>query len=183
MDDAKVTQLLSQWQAGDTDAFDRLVTLLYPEFKAIAVNQFRRERAGHTLQPTALINEAFLQLRDADIEIENDLHLKRVVAFTMRRVLVDHARRRNREKRGGNLSIRTFRDDVADRDDLVGVVDLDNAIQELSAFDPLSAELLCLHYFGGMTYAEMSAIVSKAESTVHSKLRHARAWLASRGSL
>jgi RNA polymerase sigma factor (TIGR02999 family) len=174
---ANFTQLLTEWHSGHPQALDRLTPLVYDELRRLARNYMRGERSSHTLQATALVHEAFLQLIQADVEIHNRTHFFVLTSRLMRRVLVDHAKSRSRLKR--NAGIREFDSQetdvpaVADFD----VIALDEALEGLLQIEPHLAQLIELHYFGGLTYDQMAAATESSAATVHRNLRLARAWL------
>jgi RNA polymerase sigma factor (TIGR02999 family) len=178
--DAKttVTGLLRAWRDGDGTAVDRLVPLVYDELHRLADRFMRRERADHTLQATALVNEAFLRLVDADVPWEDRAHFLAVAARTMRRVLVDYARARGRAKRGGEMEkVSLERAAVVDPAHLPDLVELDEALERLAAQDERKARAIELHYFGGLSYEETAKVLDVSPVTVHRDLRLAKAWL------
>lgn len=173
-----VTGLLRDWRSGDDDALERLTPLVYQELRRIAAQQMAGERAGHTLQATALVNEAFLRMADADIPWQDRVHFFAVAARTMRRILTDHARARNAHKRGGGVAAVTLHEDrVAARGD-DRLIELDDALTELAKIDERKSEVLVLHFFGGMTYDETAEALGVSAATVDRDLRLAKAWLA-----
>ncbi len=173
----RVTQLLHNWRDGRPEALEELMPLVYAELENIARREFRSESADHTLQPTALINEAVLRLVDNDIGWQDRCHFLAMMTTTMRRVLVDHARRRSREKRGGNARKVTLLTNLASVETAPDILDLDQAIDALSAIDTRKAEIVQLHYFGGMKYNEISVALAISEATVDRDLRFSKAWL------
>ncbi len=178
MTDHSVTQLLHQWSSGDQQALERLTPVVYDELRQLAARIFYRESAGHTLQPTALVNEAFHHLVGMNVNVEDRGHFFALSARLMRRILVDYARTRNAQKRGGDAVRVTFNEERdAGTDSSTDVLALDMAISELNEFDSRKAEILELHYFAGLTYREVSEVMSLSESTVHKELRTAKAWL------
>jgi RNA polymerase sigma factor (TIGR02999 family) len=174
----EVTRLLQSWRQGDAGALERLLPLIYDELHAIARRHMQGERPDHTLQTTALIHEAYLRLCGADVTWEGRVHFLAVAAQTMRRVLVDHARARSRDKRGGGEAPVTLDDALAASperpDDLLA---LDEALTRLSALDERKARAVELHYFGGLTYDETAAALEVSAATVDRELRMAKAWL------
>ena len=174
----EVTRLLRDWRAGDREAFDRLVPMVYGELKRIAVNSLRGERVGHTLQPTALVHELYGRLLGAKVDWADRVHFFAVAARTARRVLVDYARSRASAKRGGGALRVTLDERVAGSAEAdVVLLALDDALSELEAVDERKGRLIELHYFGGMTYAEAGEVVGVSEATVKRELRMAKAWL------
>ncbi len=175
-----VTRLLAQASAGDDAARAALFEALYRELRRLAVAAMRAERRDHTLQPTALIHEAYVRLAGADGPFENRAHFLSVAATVMRRVLVDHARARNAQKRGGGGA----RADVPDLDllaaddaDAVDVVALDDALTRLAQLDPRQARVVELRFFGGLSVEETAALVAVSERTIKREWQIARAWL------
>jgi RNA polymerase sigma factor (TIGR02999 family) len=177
-----ITRLLKDWSGGDGGALDELTPLVYDRLKRLAASAFSGESAGHTLQPTALVSELFEKLIGSDIDWQDRQHFYALSARLMRRILVNHAQSRNARKRGGDLLQVTLQDSATDgsQHDPVEILALDSALAELQAFDERKAAMLELHYFGGLTYSELSATLEVAESTVHQDLRTAKAWLNSR---
>jgi RNA polymerase sigma factor (TIGR02999 family) len=182
-DDAKasgdVTGLLRAWTDGDLAARDELVAVLYRELHQRAAARLRRERDGHTLQPTALVNEAYLRLIDQKRSVwQNRAHFLAVASETMRRILVDHARRRKMAKRSGRWAKLTLNEAVAHgkpRD--VDLLDLDRALQKLAGFDPRKARIAELRFFGGLSLEETGLVVGASVATVERDWQVARAWL------
>ena len=172
------TELLRAWRAGDTGARDRLVALVYPELHAIADRQLRGERAQHTLQPTALVNEAYLRLSGLSrMDWQDRAHFVRMAARVMREVLVDHARRRDAAKRdGGHRVTLTGLDLPAEAAD-VDVVALDSALVRLEQIDADKARVVELRYFGGLTIEETAEALGISPATVKRHWTAARAWL------
>jgi RNA polymerase sigma factor (TIGR02999 family) len=179
MADDDITRLLRRWQSGDQQAFEHLTNRVYDQLRTLAASIFRNERAGHTLQPTAVVNEAMQRLMGADVDWQDRNHFFALSARIMRRLLVNHARSRNAEKRGGDIIRVTIQDDHGQTDSEISadILALDDALAELSSFDERKAKAIELHYFGGMTYRELADVMNVAESTVHQDLRTAKAWL------
>jgi RNA polymerase sigma-70 factor (ECF subfamily) len=175
-----VTQLLNEWGAGDRAALDRLVPLVFDELRRLAHSYLRRERADHTLQPTALVNEAYLRLvNQQGVRWQSRAHFFGIAANLMRQILVDHARQRAAEKRGGadlqRLSL-TQAERVLDRAD-VDVLALDEALERLSAFDQQQARIVELKFFAGLTIEETAEVLGLSHATVERDWKLARAWL------
>jgi RNA polymerase sigma-70 factor, ECF subfamily len=179
MDDSgRVIELLREWRQGDAGAGDRLVPFVYAELRRLARGQLRRERAEHSLQPTALVHEAYLRLVRADVDWQDRTHFLSVAARVMRRILVEHARARGAQKRGGDEPHVTLTGPIPAPDsDPIAVLVLDEAMTRLHAFDARQAEIVELCYFGGLTCPEVGEALGISEATVHRDLRHARAWL------
>ena len=159
-------------------SLERLTEVLYPELRRLARGAMHREGPQHTLQPTALVNEAYIRLAGSDLAVESRAHFLALAARLMRRILIDHARGGSRDKRGGGQPALTLTESVAvGEGPRLEVLDLDRALAELAGFDPRRAHLLELQLFGGLTYPEMAETVGISEATVHRELRLARAWL------
>lgn len=175
----EVATLLQAWRAGDADACDRLVPFVYAELRRLARAQLRRDPAALSLQPTALVHEAYLRLVKADVDWQDRTHFMSVAARVMRRVLVEHARARKARKRGGDDTRVTLSTPIEapSQPDPVDVLLLDAALDRLQAYDARQAQVVELSYFGGMTYPEVGATLGISEASVHRSLRHARAWL------
>lgn len=178
-----VTRLLSAWQSGDTRALERLTPLIYEELRNRARRYMKRERPGHTLQATAVVHEAFVKLVEMNVSWQDRAHFFAVAARQMRRILVDHAKTRFREKRGGTTtgSLNDFDVDVLDLGPAtagdIDVLEIDEALQRLSGNNPRLAEMVELHYFGGLTYQELSETLKVSEATVDREIRLAKAWI------
>lgn len=174
-----VTQLLHAWSHGDAQALESLIPLIYDDLRRLAERYLSREDRGHTLQPTAVVHEAYLRLVDQKrVTWKNRGHFFAVAAQTMRRLLVDHARRRDAEKRGG-ASTRIPLDSVGDRAPApeADVVALDLALDKLAALDATQARVVELRYFGGLTLEETAEVLGSSPSTVGRSFRLAKAWL------
>jgi RNA polymerase sigma factor (TIGR02999 family) len=175
---APVTEWLSAWRDGDAAARDRVVHVLYPELRRLAGQIFSRERADHTLQPTALINEAWLRLSgSAAIEGADRTHIIAVAARLMREILIDHARRRSASKRDGGQRVDLTGLDMADEAQAVDLVGLDAALSNLEKVDSIKARIVELRYFGGMSIEETAAAVALSPATVKRHWQAARIWL------
>lgn len=177
-DPGEVTQLLQRWRAGDESALDALLPLLYDELRRLADGYLRAEHAGHTLQATALVHEAYLRLAGVDVAWEDRVHFLALAARAMRRVLVDHARAGRRVKRGGDAARVTFDEALlVSAQPSADMVELDDALDRLAALDERKAKVIELHFFGGLTYAEAAAALGISPATVDRDLRAAKAWL------
>jgi RNA polymerase sigma factor (TIGR02999 family) len=173
-----VTRLLLAWSEGDASVRDELTKHVYAELHRIAERHMRAERPDHTLQATALIHEAFLRLVDADVQWTGRAHFFAVAARVMRQILVDHARARGRQRRGGGQIAVTLDEGMllaADRSEQL--LELDDALTRLEALDARKAQAVELHYFGGLTYDEVAAALNTSPATVDRDLRMAKAWL------
>jgi RNA polymerase sigma factor (TIGR02999 family) len=174
-----VTGLLHAWTGGDLTARDELMGVVYRELHQRAVARLRRERPGHILQPTALVNEAYLRLIDQKRTAwQNRAHFLAVASEMMRRVLVDHARRKQMAKRSGRWT-KLELDDASARSEPrdVDVIDLDRAMQRLAEFDPRQARIAELRFFGGLSLEETGLVVGISVATVERDWQAARAWL------
>lgn len=179
MTSSPVTELLVSWSHGKDEALDELVPLVHSELKRIARNLFRRERLDHTLQPTALVNEAYLRLVDqSEVKWKDRAHFFAVSANLMRRILVDHARRRGSAKRGSGSRPLTLSEasklQWATPPDLLA---LDDALQELQSVDSEQGRIVELRFFGGLTNEEIAETLGVSVSTVQRQFRLAKAWL------
>lgn len=175
-----VTGLLRQAQAGDRAALDELLPLVYRELKGIAARQLAGERPGHTLQATALVNEAYLRLVDQhSVDWRNRAHFFSIAAETMRRVLVNHAVSRRAEKRGAGATLLAL-DEAASLPDRreVDLVLLDEALTRLAEFDVVQARIVEMKFFAGLSNEEVAEVLDTSESTVKREWRSAKAWLA-----
>ncbi len=177
-----VTRLLSAWRNGDESALQSLTPLIYEELRLLAQRYMRRERSSHTLQATAVVHEAFVRMVDMQVSWQDRNHFYAVAAKLMRRILVDHAKSRLRIKRGGQVSIEQLEDDhVADHGPItqgeLDVLELDEALQQLATIDERLATTIELHYFAGLTCAEIGLIHDVSEATVHRNLRLGKAWI------
>jgi RNA polymerase sigma factor (TIGR02999 family) len=173
------TELLVAWSSGDESAFDRLVPLVHQELRVLARSYMRRERSGHTLQATALVNEAYIRLIDVNrVQWQNRTHFLAVAAQTMRRILVEFARQRRRQKRGG-AAIRVTMDDAMDvaQDSSADLVRLSDALSALATFDPRMSQVVELRFFGGLTVQETAEVVNVSPETVMRDWKTAKAWL------
>ncbi|MFA5684662.1 MAG: sigma-70 family RNA polymerase sigma factor [Lysobacteraceae bacterium] len=172
-----VTEMLQAWRGGDTDARNRLMSAVYDELRAIAARQFERERQDHTLQPTALVNEAYQRLIAIDrIDWQDRVHFIAVAARVMRQVLVDHARRRNAAKRDAAAQpVLTLTPGV--RDHGVDAIDLDRALQRLEAIDPDKGRVIELRFYGGLTVEQTAEALGMSPATVKRHWQAARVWL------
>ncbi|MEL7186514.1 MAG: ECF-type sigma factor [Pseudomonadota bacterium] len=173
-----ITQLLNRWSAGDSQAGDDVAPLIYEELKQIARGVFRHEYGQHTLQPTALVHEAYEKLVGVDVEWQSRKHFFALAARMMRRLLVNYANSRAAQKRGGDALRVTLQgelhaEDTADED----VLALDEALTQLAGLDARKASVLELYYFGGLTQLEMCDVLNISESTVRREFKLARIWL------
>jgi RNA polymerase sigma factor (TIGR02999 family) len=176
-----VTTLLIEWSNGERKALEQLLPAVYQELRAIAARQLRNERGGHTLQPTALVHEAYLRLVDQrEADWQNRAHFFGVAAQVMRRILVDHARRRNASKRGGGIE-RVSLDDEAERLESATELSIalcDDLLNRLGEMDSRLAQIAELRIFGGLTVDQVAHVLGVSVSTAKRDWRSAKAWLA-----
>ena len=175
-----ITQLLIAWSDGRREALDDLMPIVYADLRRVAAGYMRREEAGHGLQPTALVHEAFVRLVDQKrVKWRNRAHFFGVAASMMRRILVDHARRRRADKRGGEWERVTLSDaePAVDGQQNVDALALDGALRRLAAIDPQQERIVELRYFGGLTIEETAEVVGISAATVVREWTIAKAWL------
>jgi len=175
-----VTQLLERWAVGDREAFRALMPLVYSELRGLAAHYLNTERSDHTLQPTALVHEAYLRLAgNREIHLRSRSHFYGAAAQVMRRVLVDHARQRRSLKRGGPAGIVLPLEEAADApvDTRIDFMALDEALDALTRIAPDKARVVELRYFGGLSIEETAAYLNIAPATVKRHWAFARAWL------
>jgi len=172
-----VTQMLLEWRSGNQEALDRLMPLVYDELRRLANRYMRSERPEHTLQATALVNEAYLRLVDMKVSWQDRAHFFAVAARLMRRLLVDHARANQRAKREGGPKVSL--DDALEVSSkpALDLVALDEALTRFATFDPRKAEIIELHFFGGLNNEEVAEALGISRATVQRDLRLAKAWL------
>lgn len=175
----EATQLLHALDANDPATAERLFAIVYDELRAVAGNCFRQQPFDHTLQPTALVNEAFLKLvGQTRIQWQSRAHFLAVAARAMRQVLIDHARGKARVKRGGEVCRVTMNEAVTPITDTdPELLDLDEALHKLAAMDERQSRIVELRFFGGMTVEEVAHVVGVSKTTVENEWRMARAWL------
>ena len=175
----EITQLLLAWNGGDQRALDKLVPLVETELRRLARNYMRRERTSHTLQTTALINEAYVRLIDShNVQWQSRAHFYGIAAQVMRRILVDFARKRNYRKRGGGNYQITFNEGLAiTSEGDPGVLALDEALVELARVDERKARVVEMRFFGGLTEKETATALSISAETVRRDWRLAKSWL------
>ena len=175
-----ITELLVDWSNGDQKALDKLMPLVYRELRRLASNYLRRERPGHTLQPTALVNEAYLKLIDQkNARWQNRAQFFGVAAQLMRRIMVDHARAHQADKRGGSdqqrLSITSAERLVQQPE--VDLLALHEALEELATLDPQQERIVELRFFGGLSIEETAEVLGVGHATIERDWKMARAWL------
>jgi RNA polymerase sigma factor (TIGR02999 family) len=177
-DDPNLSRLLGQWGAADGAARDEVVTLVYDELRRIAHRYLHGERIGHTLQTTALVNEAYLRMIELNrMQWADRTHFFAMAATLMRRILVDYARQRGRDKRGGGISIVTLDGQDVAAETGVDIEALDRALERLAVLDPAQARLVELRFFSGLTVDETAAALEISPSTVKREWASAKAWL------
>jgi len=171
--------ILKDWSAGNRASADALLSVVYDELRKIAARYLSKERSGHTLQPTALVHEAYMKLVDiSDIRWQDRAHFFAVSANVMRHILVDHARAKRTKKRGGEVQ-RIALDDasgISDRAD-VDLLAVDDVLKELALFDEVQSQIVELRFFGGLTIEETAHVIGKSPATVKREWAMAKAWL------
>lgn len=179
--DLAITEVLRAWEQGDDGALERLLPMVYAELRVIAAKHLRSERPGHTLQPTALANEAYLRLRGlGDVPWHDRAHFFAIASRIMRRVLVDHARANLAQKRGAGspmVQINDFHEGVGPAMDAAELIDLDRALDQLGAEAPRLSRLIELRFFGGLKIEEVSEVLGCSPRTAKRDWAFARAWL------
>jgi len=175
----EITQWLTDWSNGDRSALEKLTPLVYRELHRVAQAYMQGERVGHALQTTALVNEAYLRLIEADRQSwENRAHFYAVAAKLMRHILVDFARSRDRMKRGRGLEQVSLDEALTVRaDNTSQLLNLDEALTTLSKLDERQSQVVELRFFGGLTEAEIAVVLKVSERTIQSDWRLARSWL------
>ncbi len=175
----EVTQLLDAWSAGENQALEQLMPLVIGDLRALARGYMARESPGHTLEPTALVNEAFVRLAGRrNVELHSRVHFFSVLAQTMRRILVDHARRKKAVRHGGGVppvSLEEIFGVAADQK--TDVIALDSALEDLASFAPRQSQVIELSYFGGLTIEEIALSLEVSPATVKRDLKAAKIWL------
>jgi RNA polymerase sigma factor (TIGR02999 family) len=174
----QISQLLEAWADQDPAARDALVPIVYGELHRLAHHYMRTERAGHTLQTTALVNEAYLRLVDVDrMQWRDRAHFFAMAATMMRRILVDHARGHARDKRGGGVVMTSLDEDIAAPSRAVDMIALDDALERLARIDERQARLVELRYFAGLTIEEAAEALITSTGTLKREWAIAKAWL------
>lgn len=174
-----VTRLLIEWGEGSEEALGELITVVHRELHRLAREHMRRERVGHTLQPTALVNEAYIRLVDQKrAKWENRAQFFGVAAQMMRRILVDHARKRRAARRGGGVEPLPFDESIATpRGPAVNLTALDDALRQLESIDPRQSRVVELKYFAGLSIEEIARVLDISPATVAREWTTAKAWL------
>lgn len=174
----EITRLLVRWQSGEPDALNEAVPYLHAELRRMAARFMGGENAGHTLQSTALVNEAYLRLVDVELELEDRAHFMALAARIMRRILVDHARSKHRKKRSPGQPLLSLQDSIMlSEEGDPRLVDLDDALNKLEAFDARLARTVELVYFGGLTTQEAADLLGISRVTLNKDMNLAKAWL------
>ena len=175
----QVTQLLSDWRGGDASALEKLIPLVQPELQRLAHRYMSRERAGHTLQTTALLDDAYLKLADkTHPQWQNRAHFFAVAAQLMRRIMVDHARQRKALKRGGGAVRLTLDESLVSTEARAEeLLALDEALEKLGGFDKRKADVVEMRFFGGLSMEEIAEVLKVHVNTVSRDWQAARAWL------
>lgn len=179
MDAPEVTRLLRNWSGGDENALDQLTPVVYDELRRLAASYMRRERQDHTLQSTALVNEAYLKLVDQkNVVWQNRAHFFGIAAQMIRRILVDHARAHKAEKRGGGAGVLSLDEaiGVPEKHD-VEILALNDALTRLTEMDPKQGRIVELRFFTGLSIEETAEVVGVSPATVKREWAAARAWL------
>jgi RNA polymerase sigma-70 factor (ECF subfamily) len=173
-----VTRLLINWGNGDQAALDELIPLVYDELRRLAGRYMRRESQDHTLQTSALVNEAYMRLVDQkSVQWQNRAQFFGVAAQLMRRILVDHARTRSRAKRGGGIQMVLLTDQSVMSNEAAEVVALDEALRNLAEMDPRKSQIVEMKFFGGLTNDEVAEVLKVTSRTIEREWRKAKAWL------
>ena len=177
-DRERVSKLLADWADGDPSAREQLVPIIYEELRRLAHHYMRGERVGHTLQTTALVNELYLRLAGIDaVRWRDRVHFFAVTATLMRRVLVDYARQRGREKRGAGVTVISLNENAVARQPDVDVVALDEALDRLAAVDPQQSRVVELRFFAGLSVEETADALGISPATVKRDWATAKLWL------
>ena len=173
-----LTQFLQRWRAGDERSLDLMLPEIINQLHSIAAKYLRRENPGHTLQATALVNEAYLQLIKCDVSWQDRAHFFAIAATQMRRILVDHARSKGRFKRGGDVQHQSFSDTIASSEATVDeFVMIEELLSQMEAFDQRAAKIFELKFYGGLTVSEIVEVQGLSSATVNRELRVAKAWI------
>lgn len=176
--DKTVTRLLQELRGGNQSAADELVPQVYDALRRLAGRLMKSERADHTLQATAIVNECYMELVDMPIDWQDRSHFFAIAARQMRRILVDYARAHRCQKRGGDQQKQDFEEAMIPQPVMdVDIIELDECLTRLAEFDSRKAQVIELHYFGGLTYDEMAAALDVSAATIDRELRMAKAWL------
>ncbi len=176
-----ITFLLNEWKQGDKNAFDKLTRYVYDDLKHRAAAYMKNQRLDHTLQTTGLVHEAFIRLIDKnEVEWKDRQHFMAVASIVMRRIIIDYARHRNRDKRGGRNENLPFEEEEhisSKGSSQIDLIDLDEALTNLASFDERQSKIVELKYFGGLTFEEIADVLGISNTTVKRDWNIARAWL------
>lgn len=176
---ADITRLLVEWRSGDPQAFEKLTPLLYDELRKLAASYMRRERSDHTLQPTALVHEAYLRIAQlGNLQWEDRAHFFGIAAHLMRQILVQYARSNSAKKRGGAAQKLSLADELPlSQEGSREVIALDDGLKDLEKRDPRKSKIVELKYFGGLTVEEIGEVLKISPATIGRELRLAMAML------
>jgi RNA polymerase sigma factor (TIGR02999 family) len=178
MVDESITQLLLDASAGNQDAVDALFPIVYAEMRRLSTSYLRKERPGHTLQSTALVHEAYLRLIDQKVNWQSRAHFMGIAAQTMRRILLDHAKRKAAGKRGGgDIAIEFDESSIGGKVRDLNLIALDEALLELEKIDPIRSRIVEMRFFGGLSNEESAEVLGISTATVQRQWAGARAWL------
>lgn len=177
--DSEITRLLSEWSDGDVEALEALMPLVFEELKNLARSYFRDESPGHTLQPTALVNEVYMRLiNQQKVKWENRSQFFAFAAMLMRRILVDHAKRRKAAKRGGRAQKLPLDEAVGEPERVdVDLIALDEALEQLATIDARQSRIVEMRFFAGLTYEQIAEVLDLSVATVKRDWRTAKLWL------
>jgi RNA polymerase sigma factor (TIGR02999 family) len=178
--DSEITQMLLEMTDGNKDVVGQILPHIYDELRRLAGSYLRRERSDHTLQPTALVHEAYMKLIDQNrVKWQNRAHFFGIAAQVMRRILMDHARKHTAEKRGGDAELLPLEEEilVVSHDKSSELVALDDALNELARLDPDKAKIVELRYFGGLSIEETAEVMEVSVPTINRHWKMAKAWL------
>ncbi len=174
----EITQLLVAWGNGDADALDKLIPIVYQELHKLAAHYMRKENAGHTLQTTALVNEAYFKLIDQKAKIQNRAQFFGIAANLMRRILLDHARAHARIKRRGSAQIVSLDEAaVVSQSKAAELIAIDEALIRLNEIDPTKSQIVEMKFFGGLSTEEIAEVEKVSSRTIEREWRKAKAWL------
>lgn len=176
----EITGMLLELTDGNQEVVNQILPHIYDELRRLASSYLRRERSNHTLQPTALVHEAYMKLIDQNrVQWQNRAHFFGIAAQVMRRILMDHARKHTAEKRGGDAELLPIEEEIliVSHDKSAELVALDDALEVLAAIDPQKAKIVELRYFGGLSIEETAEVMSVSVPTINRQWRMAKAWL------
>jgi len=178
-DQQNLTQLLNDWRGGNEAALGKLLPLIHSNLRQLARQYMHGENSGHTLQATALVNEAFIKLVNADVTWQSRAHYIALSARAMRQILVDHARAKKSEKRGGDaISVTLHETRIADHGlNNPDILAVEQALEQLTLIDTRKAQVIELSFYGGLTYDEIAEVLEISAATVDRELRFAKAWM------